>query len=387
MTKVAFTLIGGKDWTGGYNYLLNLFKALAKYESRRITPVLFVGNDINELDLAPFSTLEGVEIVRSALMDEKSGSLLLIHSILLGRHVSTVKLFQNNGIQVVFEAARFFGWRLNIPTIAWIPDFQHKYLRHLFSNRSYWKRDLGFRAQIICGRNIMLSSEDAKNDCEKFYPSSIKKTHVVRFAVPARSGITAEKAREVADSYGLPKYFFILPNQFWKHKNHTLIIDTLDYLKKRGETIVVAVSGKQSDPRDPEYFPQIMARVKQLGLENEFRILGLIPYDHLLALMSLSVALINPSKFEGWSTTVEEAKAQGVSLILSDLKVHIEQAGEQAAYFCSDSPIELANLLAMRINSPTENIRPPTKETQSDAVKTFARSFTDYAVAIAQGIK
>ena len=45
----------------------------------------------------------------------------------------------------------------------------------------------------------------------------------------------------------------------------------------------------------------------------------------MLVLMRASLAVINPSKFEGWSTTVEEAKYSGKKIILSNLPVHNEQ--------------------------------------------------------------
>ncbi len=35
------------------------------------------------------------------------------------------------------------------------------------------------------GRNIMLSSEDARLDFVRFYPKSASRAHVVRFAIPA----------------------------------------------------------------------------------------------------------------------------------------------------------------------------------------------------------
>jgi glycosyltransferase involved in cell wall biosynthesis len=60
-------------------------------------------------------------------------------------------------------------------------------------------------------------------------------------------------------------------------------------------------------------------------------------------LMVASQALLNPSLFEGWSTTVEEARALGVSMILSDIGVHREQAAEGAVYFdplSADSLVE-----------------------------------------------
>lgn len=48
--------------------------------------------------------------------------------------------------------------------------------------------------------------------------------------------------------------------------------------------------------------------------------LGLVPRSDVIALMRYSISLINPSFFEGWSTTVEEAKSMGKQIILSEEK-------------------------------------------------------------------
>ena len=77
-----------------------------------------------------------------------------------------------------------------------------------------------------------------------------------------------------------------------------------------------------------------------------FRYLGMIPLDHVYALLRMSTALINPSSFEGWSTTVEEAKSFGVPMILSDIDVHREQTGGTARYFGIDDPDSLADHLS-----------------------------------------
>ena len=71
----------------------------------------------------------------------------------------------------------------------------------------------------------------------------------------------------------------------------------------------------------------------------------MIPYPHLQALMRASSALINPSLSEGWSTTVEEARAMGVPMLLSNLDVHREQMGDQAIYFDRHSAQSLADEL------------------------------------------
>ncbi len=343
MIRVAFTLIGGENWTGGYNYLLNLVRALTEHARGRVQPVLFFGTDIDEKYAAPFEHIAGVGVVRNAAFNEANKARRLRQALLTGRDQAAATAFAAHDINVVFEAAQFYGWRFPVPAVAWIPDFQHRYLRHLFDFKAYWKREIGFRAQILSGRQVMLSSDDARKDCERFYPSTHGRTHVVSFAVPAND-IDGVGARSVADGYGLPETFFFLPNQFWKHKNHECVMYALQLLKARGREVVVAASGKQADPRDPAHFPRLRRMIESSGLEQNFRLLGLIPHAHIPPLMRSCAAVINPSTFEGWSTTVEEAKAMGTPMILSSLRVHREQRAD-ALFFDENSPDQLSRIL------------------------------------------
>ena len=345
MIRVGFTLIGGGAGTGVYNYLLNLVRMLCVYEAQRVIPVLLFGSDAPEKDTAPFRAIAGAEVVFSPAMDGARKGVALARCLMLGSETAQQRLFSEQRIDVLFENAQFFGWRTGRPVIGWIPDFQHRRLRHMFTLRGYWRRELGFRVQMATGRTIMLSSEDARRDCERFYPSTVGRTRAVRFAVPAGLALAPDQARATADRYGLPQHFFFMPNQLSKHKNHLLVLDALALLRERGSSVVVVSSGKQLDERHPEYFSEVQARLKELGLQHELRFLGMIPYADLLALMQASIALLNPSLFEGWSTPVEEARSLGVPLVLSDLGVHREQAGTAAIYFDRHSPTALANAL------------------------------------------
>ena len=343
--RIAFTLIGGRNWTGGYNYLLNLVKVLSEHQSGRVTPVLFFGTDTDEAEAAPFAAIAGAEVVRTPLMNQARKTRSLLRSLVLGVDAPVRALFEAQRIELVFESAVFFGWRLALPAMAWIPDLQHRELPQLFSRLGYWKRELGFLAQVLSGRSVMVSSEDTRAACERHYARCRGRTHVVRFAVPPVHPLSPAGARAIADQYGLPAHFFFMPNQFWRHKNHMLVLQALALLRERGQPVVVAASGKQADPRDPEHFAKVAAKLGSLGLQNDFRLLGLIPYEHLGALMQASAALLNPSAFEGWSTTVEEARSLGVPMLLSDLAVHREQAEGSAAFFDRHSAASLADAL------------------------------------------
>ena len=380
--RVAFTLIGGGKGTGGYNYLLNLLRLLLEHEAQRVTPVLFLGHDAAPGDAAPFEALAGLTIVRSAVFDHRRRGASFATALLCGVDGPLRAALRAERIGVVFESAQFFGWRLGLPVIAWMPDFQHRHLRHMFSSRGYWRRELGFQAEIAAGRTVMLSSEDARRDCERFYPRSVGRTRAVRFAVPPGDAPTLAQARAVADRHGLPEHFLFMPNQLSKHKNHLLVLDALALLRQRGYSVVVVSSGKQLDERHPDHFPAVQARLQALGLQDQFRLLGMLPYAELGALMRCSVGLLNPSLFEGWSTPVEEARSLGVPLLLSDLDVHREQAGAAATYFERHSAASLADALAAARPLPDAEREQRLVDARADAARRVRQFAADFAALV-----
>lgn len=388
--RIAFTLIGGAHWSGGYNYLANLLRILSQYQKHRLTAVLFLGAEGVSQGAEELAAIHGIEVVRTPLLNGSRRITSLLQAMLLGRDVAMQQLLVRQHIDVIFENAQFFGWRLGIPAIAWIPDFQHRLLPAMFPLLSRWKRELGFMAQVVGGRHIMLSSEDARLACERFFPATRGRTSTIHFAVPA-SDAEADflRARMVADQYGLPERFFFMPNQFWKHKNHALVVDALAILKQRGVSIVVAASGVQSDPRDSGHFSRLRARIELLGVEQNMRLLGVIPYADLGSLMRACVALLNPSLFEGWSTTVEEARAMGTPMLLSNLDVHREQMGAAATYFNRCSAEDLADALQ---NFPVLDM--PQRRDMADLaridsvqrVKRFGDEFADLVDTLGRGV-
>lgn len=376
--RVAFSLIESRVWTGGYQYLLNLFLVVTTYEHDRVTPVLFCGEDAEESDLQPFLEMPGVEVVRSLVFNRKTKMPRLIWSLVYGADLAALKVFRRYGIDVAFENAIFYGRNFPIPAIAWLPDFQHRHLRHQFSWFSYWKREVGFLAQVAAGRRIMLSSEDAAKDCMRFYPCSAGQVSTVRFAAPIPEVLIEQDPDAVRREYGLPEMFFYLPNQFWRHKNHSVVIDALGSLRQKGVNAVVAASGNPSDPRHPGYLEELKARISRAGVQDGFRLLGMVPRRHVISLMRTCAALINPSCFEGWSSTVEESRALGVRMLLSDIAVHREQMGADAHYFATDDAAALAQAMLDVIRQSVPQGGGDGRNVGNEArVKRFAKDFAD----------
>ena len=129
------------------------------------------------------------------------------------------------------------------------------------------------------------------------------------------------------------------------HKGHRLVIEALAQLRASRPDVVVVCTGNTADHRDPMYFGELLAEVSRLGLRENFVILGWVPQPHIFHLMRQAVAVLQPSRFEGWSTTVEETKSVGKSIILSDIPVHREQAPAGALYFDPTDAAALAEQL------------------------------------------
>ncbi len=151
---------------------------------------------------------------------------------------------------------------------------------------------------------------------------------------------------ELKEKYALPERYFHLPNQFWAHKNHDLVLEALALL--RGQEIQSRYwrRGNTSDHRQPGHFQALMEKARNVGVLDDFRPLGVVPLEDLMGLMHHSMGVVNPSKFEGWSTSVEEAKSMGKAIVLSDIPVHREQAPSRGTYFSLGDRQALATALA-----------------------------------------
>jgi glycosyltransferase involved in cell wall biosynthesis len=349
--RAAFVFSGGAShWTGGYNYLRNALRMLRLHESERLQPVLFLDPEVSPDDARLLAAEVHEPPIRAEWLASSRRGARFWKTLLSGSDAAAAHAFRKERIDVAFEAGEFFGVRFPIPALTWVADFQSHHLPQFFSRRARWRTYLGRHLQLLGRRMILLSSRDAEQDCLRFLPRSHGQTLVVPFAVP-QPALVADQT--IPRSHGLPDRYFYLPNQFWQHKNHRVVIDALAIARAQAPEIVVAASGSTIDHRYPGFYDALRERVRALGLDESFRFLGLVPAPHVPQLALQSVAIVNPSLFEGWSTTVEEGKSLGVPLILSSIAVHREQAGDRARYFDPHSASATATALLEAWRSPS----------------------------------
>lgn len=336
MIRVGFRLIGG-GWQGGHNYLWNLLHAVTTQPAPRVQPVLLLRPDEDPKDLR----MPGVETFATdpRLDSERTRRAGRAVKLALGKNPIERRWLERARIDVASHGPPVGG---EIPTIAWVPDVQHRHLPELASRFEHVMRDLLFREMLRDAAVVVTSSETARDDLVKFYGAGNAELRVLRFVSQPR--LAPDKIiplDALRTKLGIPARFFHLPNQLWKHKNHALVVEAL----RSAPDVTVVATGPTENYRHPGMYRELMGRVTELGLGDRFRHLGLVSFAELISLMRHSVAVINPSRFEGWSTTVEEAKSLGKRALISDLPVHREQAPLRARYFPVDDPEVLAAMM------------------------------------------
>jgi glycosyltransferase involved in cell wall biosynthesis len=264
-------------------------------------------------------------------------------------------LAEHNSINVLLPLLDLPPWRIVPGTIGWIPDFQHLHLPQFFGPEDLRQRNTTFRRLAEKATVVMLSSEAAHDDFAQFAPDHAAKARVVPFPSLLAFDDLNEDPVVTRTKFNLPGKFALVANQFWAHKNHALVVQALALLKNSGVRVSVVMTGLPSDHRDPanKNFSALLQAIAAAGLNDQITILGLVPYNDLVNLMRTAALVIQPSRFEGWSTVVQDAIALGRPLLCSDIAVHREQVPRALGFFPTDRADVLAELLEANWNRLT----------------------------------
>jgi glycosyltransferase involved in cell wall biosynthesis len=235
-----------------------------------------------------------------------------------------------------------------LQTIGWIPDFQHVYLPEFFSEATRAYRDQAYLQLAAQCALVMLSSHTALEHFTAFAPEHAHKGRVISFPSLWAFEDLDENVFATQQKFRIPAKFALVANQFWRHKNHELVIEAVRQLQHRGIRVHVVMTGLPADYRDPnnETTSRILQAVASAGLINEITVLGMVSDADLANLVRTAAVVIQPSRFEGWSSAVQECKALGRPVICSDIPTHREQAPDALGFVPCDRPDKLADLLA-----------------------------------------
>ena len=378
MIKVGFIGAVSKEWMGGLNYFNNLLFSIDSLNNKELQIFVFVGKKTDEDIKNMFRKY--ATVIEDRIFDRKSLKwfLMKLEQKIFKTNFLLENILKKYDIQVLSHTSitKF----KNIKNINWIPDFQHIHLPQMFSKKEIENRDKSFIQIIKESDVVVLSSFDALKDLRKFSSEYQNKVRVLQFVSQPNSRyfeLNENDKNNVLKKYDIKDEFFYIPNQFWKHKNHMTVFKAVNELKKDGIQICVVCTGHLADYRNKTYIDEIKNFIKINNLEKNIKLLGLVEYEDVFALIKFSKAVINPSLFEGWSSTVEECKSVEKNMILSDLDVHKEQY-PNATFFERNSVESLKNILK---NYKKENI-----DSNIESLEIRTKKFADTYVSICKEV-
>jgi glycosyltransferase involved in cell wall biosynthesis len=243
-------------------------------------------------------------------------------------------------------------------TVGWIPDFQHLHLGNLYSEEQKQLLNGAHRKLARCSSRMLFSSQDCRRDFVEHFPAFAEKARVASFPSILAFEPPIGSPAYVHEKYHLPERFLLVINQFWRHKNHRVVPEALALLRGRGLEVPVVMAGLPADYRDRnnDALSDTLQAAVRGHVWSQCFILGKVPREDLVALLRTATAVIQPSRFEGWNTTLQDAKAIGCPVIVSDLAVHREQCPKALGFFAPDDAGALAEVIAA--NWPDLTARP-----------------------------
>lgn len=376
--RVGIPIIGDQNWIGGITYIELLIKAISTLPKNERPKIYLIVRD---------GFLEAFELHQS-IIDCLDGVLYWGQDIEKAETILPSQFIHCSNLQRLKEEIDFFypvtaDVFPDMCSASWIPDFQHISLPEFFSEEERQKRDESYKKIAEESRLVVFSSKDAENEFKKLFPDTKAIIRVLRFSASIAPELYTMNPNDIQKKYQLPNDFLICCNQFWAHKNHASLFQAIAGLSNQGVNIHLVCTGSTNDYRSTDYFSQLNHQIEELGIENLVHIVGFIPRDDQIQLIRRSMAVVQPSLFEGWSTVTEDARALGKTIILSDLPVHYEQAPDHAVYFDRYDVDSLSKAISdclPSLNSgPDIDREEQAKKTTQKRITEFARQFCSIA--------
>jgi alpha-1,3-rhamnosyl/mannosyltransferase len=141
--------------------------------------------------------------------------------------------------------------------------------------------------------------------------------------MPARPTDDADVVA-VRRRYGLDDHrVFLYPAITYPHKNHLMVLDAFARVARDHPDAALVLTGGPAQMES-----DVLAQTQSLGLSARVFRLGRIPSSDLEALYRTAVALVFPSRFEGFGIPVLEAMSRGCPVIAADATALPEVVGD-----------------------------------------------------------
>lgn len=357
MLKIAISGTGFIEWGGGIDFLRGVIATLIHFPENEY--YLFL--PAYSLDKYPkflrknFKSL--LKIYENVVAPEKNEYLYNFFKVfepklkIIFYKGSIQKAIEKINPNVIIPTWDMLYNKCNIPQVAYLYDCQHRYYPENFDEHTIKSRDKYFKRVVDNYEAVIVASQTAKNDLIKFYNANPDKIFDITCLPIFNPSYFEDLSFDVKEKYGINNRYFIICSQFWMHKSHITAIEALSKLKDKNINLVC--TGKMEDYRNPLYMDELKQKIEQLGVSDRVKLLGYIDKREQIELIKNSVALIQPTLYEGGAGAggVAEAISLGQRVILSDIPINAElNSFEDLIYFKTADSMDLSVKMGKLLN-------------------------------------
>jgi glycosyltransferase involved in cell wall biosynthesis len=186
---------------------------------------------------------------------------------------------------------------------------------------------------------VIAISECTKRDVMELYGVSEDKIDIVYQGCSEifRERVSDEKKTQIKKLYQLPAKYIIQVGTIELRKNLELGIKALTSIP---EDIHLVAVGKGKS-----YKKRVLKLSEELGVAKRVHFLENIPFADLPALYQMSLAVLYPSRYEGFGIPVLEGLTSRRPVITSNVSCLPEAGGDAAFYVSPDNPRQVAEII------------------------------------------
>ncbi len=234
--------------------------------------------------------------------------------------------------------------------IGYLFDFQHKYLQNFFSKKEIIQRNELFYKILNNNDHVVVNSYKAKRDAFRFYKKFRATISVLPFTPFLDFNLKSLSKKKFFD-----EDYLIICNHFWKHKNFEVVLKAFKLLNHKKINLVI--TGQVLD-KNCNYYRKINILINKLNLKDNVRVFKNLEKKKQLSLIKNSIALIQPSLFEGGpgGFSVYEAISLGKPVIVSNIEVNKEILYKNTFFFKKNDSNDLKRKILNVINQDPKKI-------------------------------
>jgi len=153
--------------------------------------------------------------------------------------------------------------------------------------------------------------------------------------------LSPDEKNAVLTEYHLSQPFVVYTGSVYPHKNVDILIQAIEkHNHDREVDLQLALICSRS-----VFWERLNQKIQQKNLQKWVKLLGFVDDENVSKIYSLALALVHPSKMEGFGLTGLEAMSVGLPVISSNASCLPEVYGDAALYFSPNDSDDLVSCL------------------------------------------